>query len=207
MRYATLFMGCLFLVGCISTPRYVPTTRYMLQPSVTTIETAETLPLRLAVRPLEAARPYRLQVLYLEQGAELAAYPNAEWAELPAETLTRAFVDALRASKRFRDVGLVFDVGVPDFLVLGKIRRFEELRGESSAQALCEASFELRVASDRRAVWMETLSATEPIARPDDPAASAQALGRAAGRVISEAVDHITAQQLSVAESQGSAPN
>ncbi|GEM_PF-1038987 len=201
MRYAALLVGCLFFAGCVSTPRYVPMTRYVLQPPVETSQ-AETLPLRLAVRPLEAARPYRLQVLYLEQGTTLTAYPNAEWAELPAETLTRAFVDALRASGRFQDVGLVFDVGVPDFLVLGKIRRFEEVRTGASTQVLCEVSFELRAASDRRVVWVETLSATEPVATPNDPAASVQALGRAAGRVISEAVQHMVALKLSTSEAR-----
>ncbi len=191
MRYGIIITMVFVLTGCVTTPTFVTTTRYTLEPAVSNT-TASPLPLRLAVRPVESARPYRQQLVYRDNGAQLVPYPHAEWAELPAESITRALIDALRESGRFADVGLVFDMGIPDAMLIARIRRFEEDRTVQPSLAVCEIGFELRDNSDRRAIWTAIVSDQQPLTVENDPAALVAAMNIAAGNVIAQATQAIT---------------
>lgn len=196
MRYLVV---CLLLGGCVTTPQYVVTTRYLLDPAVE-VTPVETAPFSLGIRPLEAARPYRQQMVIRETAHRLGAYEHAEWAELPAERLTRALADAVLATQRFQDVGQTFDVGAPDLLLMGRIRRFDEVRTQSPPAAECEIRIELRTGLGREAVWAETLSVSEPIKEGGGPPAFAEAMSRACGRLISDAAKRLSEIPLPQAE-------
>lgn len=154
--------------------------------------TAESSGKSLAVRSLEPARPYKQNVV-TRSGDELAQYTSVEWAELPADTVTRALMDALVASGRFNDVAQAVDLTRPDWILTGQLRRFDLVRDTEPWTAVCEARLELREASGRALIWAKTIRAEEPLAQSDHKALPA-AMSAAVGRVIHEAVAEIVAK-------------
>lgn len=171
---------------------YKPVVRYSVNPKIETprVEATEKL---LAIRPLEAAQPYKLKIVYRESDYVLGNYPDVEWAELPRDVVTRALQDALSSSGRFRDVGLAGNLGVPDLILTGQLRRFEEVRAPEGAVALCEVRLELREAIGGKGRWTATLSAKEPLQAADLPSLAA-AMSRAVEKVVQESVVAICKQ-------------
>lgn len=183
-----LVLGLAALHGC-ATPEYIPTLHYAITP-VLDVPEAEGSESCLAVRALESAPAYRQHVLFRRDDVVLEAYPNAKWAEDPHEAVTRAIMDALIASKRFKDVADAADFPVPTLLLTGKLRRFEELRNAGTRNAFCEVRLELRQAKDRSLLWARTLSAKVPVADP-----SVEGLARAMSQAVAQIAQQ-TAQEV-----------
>lgn len=175
-------------VGCVGLNKPAPPLRYAIEPKPAIAEAASSGK-TLAVRPLEPARPYKQNVVYRE-GAELGAYTTVEWAELPSDAATRALIDALNASHRFVDVAKAVDLGLPDLVLTGQLRKFDLVRDTEPWTAVCEVRLELRDAGGRTLVWADTLSAAEPLAAPDNGSLPA-AMNAALGRLIASAVTEI----------------
>lgn len=192
MRYGASAILVLLLSGCLTGAKYEPTTRYVLQPEVagtanTGASSATTSGKSLGIRRLEAARPYRQAIAYLDAGYVLGNYETAEWAELPSDTVTRALTDALAATGRFSDVGNAADMKVPDLILTGQVRRFEEVRTAEPWTAVCEVRLELRDGQNPVAVWSGTLSSSEPLER-NDCSGLAAAMSKAVSKVVAEGV-------------------
>lgn len=154
-------VSLVLLVGC-ATPVYVPTLHYIIAPPAD-VQEADTTDRCLAIRTLESTQTYKLQVLYRTNNVVLDEYPNSKWAELPKEAVTQAITDAIIASKRFRDVANAADFPVPDLLLTGKLRHFEEVRNEEGRFAECEVRLELRTTKERELLWAETLNESVPV--------------------------------------------
>ncbi|MCP4639804.1 MAG: hypothetical protein GY851_05200 [bacterium] len=192
MRYLPLALIVL-AAGCLSQPTYVPTTRYTLAPEIPAIA-ADATPRVLAIRPLLPARPYsKPGISFLEADHVLGAYDHAEWAELPAASVTRALADALIASGRFQDVGDALNVTSPDLILTGQLRRFDEVRTAEPRTAVCEIRLELREARSGKCVWADTITASVALDGQNLPALAA-AMSKAVSTVVSEAATHIAAQ-------------
>ena len=190
MRYATLVIAVI-AAGC-ATPAIMRPTRYALDTRVE-VTPASAAEQTLGVRPLEPARPYQQKIAHRKSAFELANYDTIEWAEMPRDAVTRALMDALVATHRFKDVGEPGDMTMADLLLTGQLRRFEENQTTDPWTAECEVRLELRETQSTRAVWAATLSAKEPLAN-NDPAALPAAMSRAVQKVVKEAVDQIVAR-------------
>jgi len=191
-RTALLAAAILLAGGCLTPSRVALPTRYLLTPACD-VTKAQSGGLSLGIRPIEAARPYRQKIMYREAGLVLREYPGAEWAELPADVATRALTDALVATGRYTDVGNAADMRVPDLILTGHLRKFDEVRTANPWTAECEIRFELRNNNDTQSAWSVTLSASEPLER-NEPSALAEAMSRALARVINQAANEIAKQ-------------
>ena len=190
MRFTQLSVALLALLGagCIGINKATPPLRYVLEPKPQ-IAQAENSGRTLAVRPLEPARPYKQNVVYRE-GAEMGIYTLLEWSELPSDAATRALIDALNASGRFKDVAKAIDVGVPDFILTGQLRKFDLVRDTEPWIAVCEIRLELREGAGRALIWAKTLTASEPLTTSDSSSLPA-AMNAALSYVIEGAVTEI----------------
>lgn len=196
MRYVT-FALILVLAGCVTTS-YTPTQRYLIVPEIKTAQ-AEPSGKSLGFRPLEPGQPYKQGIVYRETPYEIGYYADAEWAEMPRDVVTRALSDALAVSGRFSDVGDASNMRLPDLVLTGQLRKFDEVRMTEPWTAVCEVRIEVRSGSSENAVWAATLSASEPLAS-HEPGALAAAMSRAVSRIVEDAVAGIVATNLEPAE-------
>jgi len=195
MRYSGLLLLsalAMLAAGCL-TSSYTPSTYYALAPSID-VEAVDGGSESLGVRPLAAAQPYkRRQMAYREGPYTLGYYENDEWAELPADTVTRALMDAVVATQRFHDVGYAVDLAAPEYVLTGELRRFDEVRADDGWTAECEMRLVLRKGAQRDLVWADVLTAREPV-ESHAPAAFAAAMSRAIARLVRTAAAHIALQ-------------
>ncbi|HDP33768.1 MAG TPA: hypothetical protein ENN29_01520 [Candidatus Hydrogenedentes bacterium] len=181
----------LLTAGCLTAPDIEKTRLYMLQPDIN-VPTAAPLELTLGVRPLFAARPYGLPMTFLDANQQLGYRTKEEWAEPPADTVTRALTDALAATKRFKDVGNASDMARPELLLTGELRKFYENRAVEPRRAEVEVRLELRFSRAPGAYWAQTLSETVAI-QADDAPAFAAAMNEAVACLVVRAADAIAA--------------
>jgi ABC-type uncharacterized transport system auxiliary subunit len=189
MRY-TVFVLAFAAAGCFTT-KYTPVVHLSIEPQPN-VNPASTVDKSLGVRPLQPALPYKQDVVYRGSEHVIAYQQGVMWAELPRDTVTRALVDALTETKRFADVGDAADLRVPDLILTGQLRKFDEVRIADPWMAECEVRLELRAGIERRAVWAATLCAREPLAG-NGPAALAAAMSRAVTRIVEQAAAAIVA--------------
>ena len=190
MRFVQIPMAVLLLLsaGCVGLNKPTPPLRYVIEPTPQ-IAQAENSGKTLAVRPLEPARPYKQNVVYRE-GAEMGIYTLLEWSELPSDAATRVLIDALNSSGRFKDAAKAIDLGVPDLILTGQLRKFDLVRDTTPWSAICEIRLELRDGAGRDLVWAKTLTASEALATSDSSALPV-AMNAALSHVIEGAVTEI----------------
>ena len=178
----------LVCTGCVGMNKPSPPLRYVIDPKPA-IAAAESSGKTLAVRPVESARPYKQNVVY-RTGPELGAYALLEWSELPSDAVTRALIDALTASHRFKDVAKAVDLGIPDLILTGQLRKFDLVRDTEPWTAQCEVRLELRAGAERSLVWQNTLTESAPLATSSSDSLPA-AMNAALSRVLESAVTEI----------------
>jgi ABC-type uncharacterized transport system auxiliary subunit len=190
MRYGLVALLLSFAVlGCARQP-VQPLLRYALDPAIQ-VDSATPTDLTLGIRPLEFSLPYKNNIVYRAEGHRVGQYPDAQWVELPRDMVTRAITDAVIATKRFHDVGNAGDLSRPDLLLVGYLRRFDEVRTESPWVALCEVRLELREALGSAALWSDTLSVSVPLAQ-NDLKALPEAMNLAVSQIAQEAAKAIS---------------
>lgn len=196
MRYPVLIsVVALACAGCLGSRTYTPYKLYVVDPGAGAVAGSggPSSALTLGVRDISPARPYgQTRIAYRAEALEVGYYSEAQWAELPAETLTRAFTDALAASGAFADVGRMLDLATPALILTGDLRRFDEVRTTDPWTALCEVRLELRRGPGRELVWAETLTASVPLEEHSVPAL-AQAMSQAMSEIVAKAVEGIVA--------------
>ncbi len=177
------------IAGCFG-GRYEPIGHFALEPTLT-ITPGTPGDDSIGVQPLDYARMYKLRMVFRGQGHELGYRANAQWAELPRDTVTRTLIDALRASKLFADAGPAFEIARPILLLTGEVRIFDEDRETEPWQARCEVRLDLRKREDDSLVWSETFRAAEPMAgtSPEDFAA---AMSTAIAALAQHVVERVT---------------
>ncbi len=177
--------------GCLTAPEIERTRLYALHPEIS-VQTFDPVDLTLGVRPLLAARPYALPMAFLNEEGQLGYRPRDDWAEPPANTVTRAIMDALIATNRFEDVGNAADMARPDLLLTGELRMFHENRAHTPATAEIEVRLELRPAREPGALWAQTLRHTEAL-QGDSAPALVQAMNTALAHLAQQAAQAIAA--------------
>lgn len=200
----------LLVAGC-ATSKVVPTRYFAIEPelhnghagAITRGATAPAMspearlpetapPPTLGVRPLMAAKPYSIRMAYRGPNHEIAYRNLEEWAEAPADAITRVLTDAIAATGAFEDVGNAADMARPDLILTGELRKFREDRTAETPTAEIEVRLELREARDVKSLWAATLSATRPL--PDATAGGlAAAMNEATAQIAREAAASIAA--------------
>ena len=131
------------VAGCLSAVPYTPIQRYGIVPNVD-VQTREQAVGPLAIRPLEYAQQYSLLMVYRPDEFTVLYQDTEHWAEPPRDSVTRALRDALATTGFFSDVGSASDVPLPEYILTGHLRRFDEMRTTSPPHALCEVRIEVR---------------------------------------------------------------
>ena len=198
MRTATKILALVAMLtafsGCLSAGDVALKRQFLLAPEITAAP-AQATPHTLGVRPLSAARPYTLNMLYADADGALLPYVDTFWAEQPSAIVTRALRDALAATGRFADVGDAAEMSRPRYLLTGELRAFHEDRSVTPAVARIEVKLEIREARADGKVWSGTTTATATL-EGDTPAAYAKAITVALQDVAANAANTIAQVQL-----------
>lgn len=139
----TAILVATIVAGCLSAVPYTPVQRYSIVPDVQPEQREEQAGV-LAVRPLGYAEPYTTAMVYRPDEYTVVYREAEEWAEPPRDAVTRTLIDALSATGYFSDVGTASAVPLPDYILTGELRRFDEMRTTSPPQALCEVRITVR---------------------------------------------------------------
>lgn len=195
MRCTTLLIvaGISVAPGCFTGAPYQPTVRYTLETRCD-VARAEPSGRSLGVRAVETALPYKQKIVFRDAGLVLGQYEHAEWSELPRDFVTRALMDAIIATGRFADVGDASDMAMPDLILTGYLRKFDEVRTAEPWAAECEVRLRLerREPKPAKALWEDTLSARVPLEH-NHVSALADAMSKAVAKIVREAAEAIAA--------------
>ena len=175
--------------GCLHAPQVERTRYYTVTPEIT-VEPVSTTSWTLGVRPLFASRTYGAPMAYLDDNFQVGYMQRDEWAEPPANVVTRAINDSLAATRRFADVGNAADMARPDLLLTGELRSYHENRTVEPHVAELEVRLELRPAVEPGSIWAETIKEVEPMAG-DAPQDFAKAMNVAVARFAREIAERI----------------
>ncbi len=194
MTMVRLICGCVavgtLLSGCLTPKTVEPTRFYTLSPAA--LHSGEpTYPGALGIRPLLAARPYKLEIAYRAETNRLAYFPKSEWAELPGTMVSRALSDGITRNHLFEDTGDAATMSRPDYLFTGELRRFEADYSGASPAFVVEASFSIRAALSGEGLWRKVVDVRIPISPRDVTSANNDTLSEIA-QAASEAVTKLT---------------
>lgn len=194
VQITILAVVAVILGGCLTPVKSVPAKRYDV---VTDIEVEKAKPTEhtLGVRKLEAARPYRQRIVYREDGYVLGEYAYAEWAELPADVVTFALIEAITATEKFNDVGNASNMNAPSFLLTGQLKKFDEVRTTDPWTAVCEVRLVLRPTFGTGEIWSGLITSTVPLAQ-NQVSALPEAMSKAVADVVQQVANQIAAQPL-----------
>lgn len=183
---AMLVLG---LAGCLSPGEVALKRQFLLAPNVV-VDKASPTAHTLGIRPLSAARPYTLTMLYANEEGALLPRADVFWAEEPAVTVARALRDAIAQSGRFADVGDAADLARPEYVLTGELRKFYEDRSATPPMATVEVRLELRQVRDAQQVWAGTCSGSAALGG-DTAAMFARAMESATETVSAQAASAI----------------
>ena len=190
MRSILIPLLVLGFAGC-STVKYAPTLQFSVTPSVSVEETTSNGKI-LAVRSLDAARPYRANIVVRPEPNVIDSIPQRDWAEWPRDVVTRTLFDAIVATHRFKDVGLASNLELPDYILTGEVRTFDLLQYESPWVAECSVRLEIRAFRSGDALMAKTISKRVPL-ESNEIGALPEAMSEAVKQVVEEAATEIRA--------------
>jgi ABC-type uncharacterized transport system auxiliary subunit len=189
---ATLLMTIAMLIttGCLTPQSYTPLAQYTIEPDLNDLPNATLSDYTLGIRRFGAAQTLKRDIFYRDPDLRVGNLLDAQWAEFPADMMTRYIFDAAATSGRFRDVGLATDLSRPTFLLTGDLRKFDLDRSQDPWHAVCQIHFELRTVSNSQAAWSRTLTASVPLTENTIPALP-KAMSEATTAVIHQAMTAI----------------
>ena len=175
--------------GCLAPRPDRPETRYALEPAPA-LEAGPTTAWTLGYRPFETAAPYGTPIHRRAGQLRLEVVPGTAWAAPPAATALRAIATGLRQSNAFRDVGPAAELISPDWVLTGRLERFEARDGKARVSlALAVRASDLGDAAERaggRPLYRGTVRETARIEEPG-PAGIARAMTAALGQAAERA--------------------
>jgi ABC-type uncharacterized transport system auxiliary subunit len=207
-RFRPLLVGAMALAsaGCslLATRTYVPVHYYILELAPAGPDGAKAAaPARTGTRALAVARlasppAYGDRIFYSGQDCTAGYFESDRWVEPPAEMLTRALEQSLRAGGAARAVARESLLRDADLLLAGELVRFDIVRNARDTEAVCEIQLVLRDLRSRTVVWAETFAARRPVRRPAMPVAGpkvhamVEAMNAAASEVIARAAEAVS---------------
>lgn len=108
---------------------------YVIDPPHAQSGTLSTIPKRIAVERFHSSEVLvNDRILYREGDNEVNFYEYQRWTSPPVDLVTNYISHRLKDSSAFTHVMTSRDIGKPDFLLRGRVRRFEEVdRGKQIA--------------------------------------------------------------------------
>lgn len=194
MKMRRLLCGCvaagLLLPGCLTPKTVEPTRFYTVSPE--RLDAGEAVhPGALGIRPLLAARPYKLEVAYRAETNRLAYFPKSEWAELPGTLVSRALADGMARNQLFEDTGDASTMSRPDYLFTGELRRFEADYAGDAPAFVVEASLNIRAAVTGEGLWRDVVEVRVPIG-PRSPLGATNETLTEIAQAASDAITELT---------------
>jgi ABC-type uncharacterized transport system auxiliary subunit len=163
----------LFLAGCGAAR---PIKYYSLDPPAVSAAPAQ-LPVSLLVGHFGAPLVYRdTRIVFRTGPNEMGMYEEHRWAEPPAHMVEHMLMRALRASGQYRSVQLIASNAQGDYILRGRIERFEEISGSPLA-ARVALHVSLYNPKEGHTVWTKDYGQDEPVSG-NDVAAVVAALNR-----------------------------
>ncbi len=145
-------------------------------------------PLALLVGRLTAPHLYRDdRIVYRTGSAQLGTYAYHRWAEPPTEMIEAILTRMLRASGRYRTVQSQRSNARGDFLLRGRLHRFEEV-SDGAVVARVALEIELYEIQSGTTVWSQFYSHDEPVSGKEVAAVVA-----ALDRNVQRGLEQITA--------------
>jgi ABC-type uncharacterized transport system auxiliary subunit len=150
MLSAAVLVG---LVGC-ATQEPLPAERFYRLPIALSAPVAAVNPLQgtLAVERFYTDGLHNSRALVyseIDQPLELHQYHYHHWVDAPTRLLQEHLIDYLRKTGAADRVMSYRPSGEPNYIVSGKIRRFEQVHTENGAQAHVTVDLELQLAASR----------------------------------------------------------
>jgi ABC-type uncharacterized transport system auxiliary subunit len=179
----------ILLAGCLTPAAIEPTRYYTVSPAP--VEPGDAASSKsLGIRPLIAAKPYKLEIAYRAETNRLAYFPQAEWAELPATMVIRAIADSIARNRLFADVGEATAMARPDFVFTGELRRFEADYTGDTPEFVLAISASIRATGSGEGLWQEQIEVRVPLNDTEEEGITSDTLTDIA-RAASEAVGQL----------------
>ncbi|HKM91442.1 MAG TPA: ABC-type transport auxiliary lipoprotein family protein [Candidatus Acidoferrales bacterium] len=125
---APMAAACAVLLAGCGAAR--PIKYYSLDPPAVT-PAAQRLDVSLLIGRIGAPLVYRdTRIVYRTGANELGLYDEHRWAEAPALMVEEMLLQSLRKSGRYRSVQLIASNAQGDYIVRGRVERFEEVEGK-----------------------------------------------------------------------------
>ena len=125
---APLAAACAMLLAGCGAAR--PIKYYSLDPPAVT-PAAQRLDVSLLIGRIGAPLVYRdTRIVYRTGANELGLYDGHRWAEAPALMVEEMLLQSLRKSGRYRSVQMMASNAQGDYIVRGRVERFEQVEGK-----------------------------------------------------------------------------
>jgi len=191
LRVAALLPVLAALAGCgLSRSPYVPVRYYSIDPPPLPRAAARTSEVTLGVRALLSTSAYRDRILYRTGGRAVDYHEDDRWVEPPAEMVTRALERALQAAGVARLVADDRLLRRAQFVLEGRLTRFDEVHGAPQWTAECEIELALRQAEGDQTVLVTRLAARQP-AKEKTTLAFVEAMNVAVGEIAAAAAETV----------------
>ena len=126
--FAPMAAACAVLLAGCGTAR--PIKYYSLDPPAVT-PAAQRLDVSLLIGRIGAPLVYRdTRIVYRTGANELGLYDEHRWAEAPALMVEEMLLQSLRKSGRYRSVQMMASNAQGDYIVRGRVERFEQVEGK-----------------------------------------------------------------------------
>jgi cholesterol transport system auxiliary component len=155
------------LVGCGATR---PVKYYALEPSTSSVNSANPYPVTILVGHITAPHLYRDDRLVYQTGpGQLGAYEYQRWAEPPTDMIEAMLLQTLRASGQYRSVSRQSSNSRGDYILRGRLSALQEVDSPGVA-ARFAIELELFQPKTGATVWTQEYSHDEPVGTKTVPA-------------------------------------
>lgn len=157
-------MGAVAAVAC-STPRmHYYTMEFPHTPSAA----APAVSRQIAVRTFRGDQRFADErIAYRENLSQINHYEYHRWANPPGELVTDYFIHRLKDSGAYAGVSAYKEGPDADFILGGRIRRFEEVDRDKEVFAAVDLELELANGKTRATVWRGEAECSKPLATRD----------------------------------------
>ncbi len=184
--------------GCGARVRYPSYYTLELPPAPPPAASAARLPATLAVRRFETPTYLRQgRIVYRQAPEEVGFYEYRRWAADPAETVTAAVIDSLRAARLFSFVKRYDGQNQQDYLLLGRLERLEEIDYGGGVRVAAKLSAELVNLRAGTTVWTGDAEETLPVDTRNVNsvvAAMSQAVQKSINRIVASLDQQLAAK-------------
>jgi len=169
---AALILAPVFAVLLAACGSARPIHYYSLDPPAVT-PTPQRLDVSLLVGHVGAPLAYRdTHILYRTGPNALGVYQDERWAEPPALMVQEMLLQSLRGSGRYRSVQIVASNAKGDYVIRGRVERFEQVEG-SPLSTRVWLYFSLYDPKEGRTVWTHSYQQDENVSSHDLPSVAA----------------------------------